>query len=58
MLVDKPVLFMEMPKLDTDTAVEVYEFLCSLASSFEAHYYKQIKEYFDDRYHFDDEIPF
>lgn len=55
---DNPVLLIEMPKLDTDTVIEIHEFLYSLASSFESHYYKQIKEYFDDRYHFNDEIPF
>ena len=43
---DNPVLVVEAPDLDDETAVKVFGFLQRLADTFEANYYTQMKRYY------------
>lgn len=43
---DNPMLVVEAPTLDDETAVKVYGFLQRLADTFEANYYTQMERYY------------
>lgn len=43
---DNPMLVVEAPTLDDETAVKVYGFLQRLADTFEANYYAQMERYY------------
>jgi hypothetical protein len=47
---DKPVLIIEMPKLDDKAAVDLQRFLQELTNAFETHYLRQIKRYYQKLY--------
>ena len=67
---DKPMLIVEVPVLDDQSATYVYQFLQDLTLAFESCYYKQLVRYRrncecdydqdmqDGQPFFDDEIPF
>lgn len=67
---DSPVLIVEAPILDDESAANAYEFLQNLMLAFDAHYYPQLQRHFlavnqpnrhkqADQCSFDDdEIPF
>jgi hypothetical protein len=44
--VDNPILVVEAPILDDETAVKVFGFLQRLTDTFEANYYAQIERYY------------
>jgi hypothetical protein len=44
--VDNPVLVVEAPILDDETAVKVFRFLQRLTDTFEANYYTQMERYY------------
>ena len=46
MRVDNPVLVVEAPILDDETAVKVFGFLQRLTDTFEANYYTQMERYY------------
>lgn len=54
---DKPVLMIEMPELNTESVILVHNFLESLLHSFEAHYFNQIRDHYRSSI-MDDEIDF
>ncbi|OGT44748.1 MAG: hypothetical protein A3E82_01125 [Gammaproteobacteria bacterium RIFCSPHIGHO2_12_FULL_38_11] len=43
---DNPMLVIEAPNLDDETAVKVFGFLQRLADTFEANYYTQMERYY------------
>ena len=43
---DNPVLVVEAPILDDETAVKVFRFLQRLTDTFEANYYAQLEKYY------------
>lgn len=47
---DKPVLILEMPELDDETAIILQQFLQDFTNAFEAHYLSQIKRYYQQLY--------
>jgi hypothetical protein len=47
---DKPVLILEMPELDDETAVTLQHFLQDLTNAFESHYLCQIKRHYQKLY--------
>lgn len=42
---DKPILIIEMPKLDDEAVAEIADFLHYLASTFESSYFHQLQRY-------------
>lgn len=46
---DNPVLFIEMPELNNESAFALCEFLHTLAASFESHYDRQLREYYQQQ---------
>ena len=70
MLVDNPVLMIDAPILDDESAANVYQFLQDLTLAFESQYYNQLKrfnknnnvDWHDDKQgeqlFFDDDVPF
>ena len=54
---DKPVLMVEMPELSTQTIVEIYDFMQSVLTAFEAHYIDQLHHHWQSP-ELNEEIPF
>lgn len=46
---DNPVLFIEMPELNSESAFSLCEFLHALTASFESHYARQLREYYQQQ---------
>ena len=43
---DKPVLIIEMPELNTEAVIGIHDFLHELIQSFETHYCYQLREHY------------